>query len=299
VTQQEFERFMASVVPYPSPIPGDIVMGGFRGLELHGGGVLGLLANIWRPESRRPTLADRYPFSNAAAPIALQDIYRAHERQLFLPVPGLAPEEIDSVLPEAPGLPRMRFARGPTGLPGTTEVDAYTFLELLLRFEGDLSRTFTNHLNQHLSADLVLGQTWAHYLAPRSAEAEFADHSYLHLPEILLSYAHRDSTRDPDEIKRHFLAVELSRTDYGGYDASEALGHYTDTLGLMLDDPRLRWADTEKQQIRLWLTDLERRLPERLEEIPLQHLAHLARGLRSVQRNADRLLPTTGWFPWH
>jgi hypothetical protein len=284
VTQEDLERFRARIVARRRG--DDIVMGGVYGIELHGGGVLGLLAEHWRPEGRPATLADRAVFAGSGAPVSLQAIYDAHKRQLFVP-PGEPPG--------APALPRMRLGYEASGEPGSTDVDAFTFLSLLVHFEEDLEEPWRNELGQPLTGERVLGLAWDRYLdvgdapAAEAAAIEFSDHSYLHLPEILLAYGRRAPARDPNAIKHRFLANELRRTEYGGYDATEALGHYADTLGVLLADPRVSWADGERALVATWLAKLDENWPQNLAEVPPQHLAHLLRGLEAIDQNEGRL----------
>jgi len=286
--QDELRRFMTRIVPRRAGR--DLVMGSAHGTELHGGGVLGILVDYWRPEGRRAVLEDRYPFSSTRAPLALAEIYDSHRRQLYLPIPGKEPAQVAGAIPDAPRLSRMLFPQLQNGRSKTLQADAYSFLRILLLYEEDPAATWTNNLGQRLSADLVLGHAWDHYRSGRTAEEEFEDHSYLHLPEILLAYARRQpGQRDPNEVKRRFLSNELERTDYGGYEASEALGHYADSLGFLLAEPRIEWSSAEKRQVLEWLADLEAERFATLDDIPYQHLAHLLRGLRAVESHRARL----------
>jgi hypothetical protein len=289
VEQEHLGRFMKRIVLRRGGR--DIVPGSLDSLELHGGGVLGILVDYWRPHGRPPQLEDRFPFSWSTRPVALAEIYRSHQNQIFLPVPGLPTDEIDGQIPDSPQLPRMRFRFDEhSGSFETSEVDSYAFLGILLEYQQDLGATWVNRLNQHLSADLLLRNTWAHYLLSRSAEAEFADHSYLHLVELLLAFSHhRDVQLDPNRIKQRFLAVELRRTEYGGYEPGEALGHYTDSLGFLLESPEIEWSTGEKKQVREWLEDLEDNRLRELRGLPIAYLAHLLRGLRAIERNQARL----------
>jgi hypothetical protein len=288
VEQDELQRFLAQI--WLRRDGSDIVMGSVDGVELHGGGVLGLIAEYWRPDSRRPRLSDRYPFSWSRGPVALEEIYQSHRNQIFLPVPGLTMDGIDGELPGSPQLPRMRFEYAARGGLETSEADSYTFLGLLVAYEPDRAATWTNRLNQRLSVDSLLRNAWDHYVVHRNAKEEFDDHSYLHLMEILLAYQRTgELQRDPNEIKQRFLTTELRRTEFGGYEASEALGHYVESLGLLLTEPNIAWSDDEKRQVRDWLDDLETKRLREVEGLPVRHLAHLARGLRLVEENAARL----------
>ena len=172
-----------------------------------------------------------------------------------------------------------------------TELDAYNALYLLLRYEADLDAVWTNRLGQQLSAALLLDNAWDHYVVPRSAEEEFADHSYLHLVELLLAYNRRldaEAKRDPNDLKLRLLAVELEREEYGGYEASEALCHYVDSLGVLMAEPDVTWTSEEEARVRAWLRDVEAVRLAGIDDVPVRHLTHLVRGLVRIEENAGR-----------
>lgn len=285
VSQEELHHFMAQILLRRGE-GGDTVPGSVHGLELHGGAVLGLLLDYWRPSSRRPELSDRYPFSWARSPVALAQLYDSHRKQIFLPVPG-STQPIDAILPASPQLARMRFrTRSATGATETSERDSFAFLGALLAHEPDLGTPWSNHLNQRLSAHLLLRNAWDHYLEGSSAEVEATDPSYLHLVEVLLAYSrHPDVALEPSAIKERFLSRELRRRKFGGYEPSEALGHYADSLGFLLEDRRIGWRADERQQVREWLDYLENDPFRTLDGLPLAHLTHLLRGLRTLDRS--------------
>ena len=189
VSPEELRAFMTQI--FPRREGPDIVMSGFGGIELHGGGVLEIVASLWRPEGRRAQLSDRYPFVTAKNPVPLQEIYDSLQRQIFLPVPGVDAEAIAGQLPDVPMLARTRMRHRANGPPETSELDAFSALTLMLRYEADLDRSWTNRLGQRLSTRTLLDAAWDHYLLPRNAEQEFGDHSHLHLVEILLAYNQR------------------------------------------------------------------------------------------------------------
>ena len=287
---QQLQRFMAQI--YPRREGPDIVMAAPGGIELHGGGVLELLATLWRPNGRPAELSDAFLFVLNGSTVPLRELYDSLRRQIFLPLPGIDTEEIDGQLPTSPELPRTRLQYVQNGQLETTELDAYNALRLLLRYEGDLNTEWTNRLGQPISAAILLDSAWDHYVVPRSAEAEFADHSYLHLVELLLAYNQRlgvKARRDPNQLKQRLLSVELEREDYGGYQASEALGHYVESLGLLLAEPDVTWTNAEQAKVCAWLRDLETARLAAVDAVPVQHLAHLLRGLTLIEANATRL----------
>lgn len=182
----------------------------------------------------------------------------------------------------------MRFR-----VPGITgdravEVDAWTLLGLLVTLEPDPSATWTSHLAQHLSANLLLGETRGYYLASRDTPGEPPDHSNLHLVELLLDASRRGAT-DPDPIKQHFLAVELSRRQFDPADGTLVIAHYVESLGLLLADARLRWSAAERQQVRDWLGWVEAEPFRDLASVDPPRLTHLLRGLRLIRKNRQRL----------
>jgi hypothetical protein len=282
VSQQELLAFMRQIRVFGDP--GDLVLGTSYGWESHGAGLLDLLFTVWRPEGRAPRLDDGFWFEANRAKLPLAALYASHRNQIFLPVPGVATGEIHGALPEKPQLPRMRF-RVPGAKP--VDVDAYHFLALLIAHEPDPGATWKNHLGQPLSADLLLDQARDYYLSSSDTPAEPADHSNLHLVEVLLG-ASRRRGQDPDAIKRHFLAVELRRDAFEPADETLLLAHYTESLGLLLADPRTRWSPEERGRVRAWLGRLDARFSA-LEAEESRRLAHLLRGLRLVREHADRL----------
>jgi hypothetical protein len=290
VDQAEFHRFMAQI--HPRRDSADIAMAGAGGLELHGGGALRLLATLWRPDDRAAELSDSFPFAETRRGMQLRKIYESLRQQIFLPVPGVAREDIEAFLPPSPQLPRTRVRHAAGGKREISELDAYNALALLLRYQDDLRAQWTNRLGQRLNTQLLLDNTWDHYGIPRSAEEEFDDHSYLHLVELLLDYHRRLGTAspfDPTVLKERLLSVELERSTYGGYEASEALGHYAESLGLLLAEPGITWTPSDERKVRAWLQELEEVRLAEIGEVPPQHLAHLVRGLALIEANADRL----------
>jgi hypothetical protein len=290
VDPEELHHFTAQI--YPRRDGPDIVMGGLGGIELHGGGVLALIATLWRPNARPAELSDAFPFAWSKRAVPLREIYDSLRMQIFLPVPGIDTEAIDGQLPTAPELPRTRMQHAVDGRLGVTELDAYNALALLVRYEADPDAAWTTRLGQRLSTASLLDSTWDHYVLPRSAEQEFGDHSYLHLVEILLAYDRRadaEAPRDPNALKQRLLSVELEREAYGGYEASEALGHYVESLGLLLAEPGVTWTKAERAKVCSWLRDLETVRLAEIDDAPVQHLAHLRRGLAQIHANAARL----------
>jgi len=85
------------------------------------------------------------------------------------------------------------------------------------------------------------------------------------------------------------LSVEFERQEYAVYEASEALGHYVESLSLLLADPDVTRTTAEKTKVCTWLRDLEAVRLADIDEAPVQHLAHLLRGLAQIEANAARL----------
>jgi hypothetical protein len=257
--------------------------------------VLEFLFRHWRPDGRAARPEDRFPFLRAE--VALVRILAGHRRQIFLPVPGRAPEAIAGEIPDTPQLARMRFLVESETLGAVaTERDAYSFLRLLVASEQDFGARWKNQLGQELSVDLLLRHAWRRYLEVPSAEAEREDHSALHLVEILLSYHHRGLLQgtaaarpNPNALKRRFVAFELSRPVHETDD--ESLVHYVESLGWLLADSHVSWSAEEGAQLKAWLQELEEeRFPE-LAALEETHLAHLLGGLRRIGRHWNRLDP--------
>lgn len=266
----------------------DLVLGTDYGPESHGGGLLRLLFDYWRPDARAPRLDDRYWFEANRRDLALGRIYAAGREQIFLPVPGRTAEATGAELPRSPQLPRMffRFALpgGPTRL---VEADAYKFVSLLIELEPTRARTWFNRTGQPLNLDLLMRHVREHYLASQASSAEPPDHSNLHLVELLAAFG-----SDLAPVQQHFLTVELAQDAFDAKDEGYLLAHYVESLGHLLEVSELRWRDDGKRRVRSWLEELETSRfrdvaghdPEELEE-----LSHLAKGLRSVRTHRAKL----------
>jgi hypothetical protein len=108
--------------------------------------------------------------------------------------------------------------------------------------------------------------------------------------ELLLAFERRSGEPDgTDAIKGRFLEVELSRWGFEGDDGNEALGHYVESLGLLVADPNITWQPSEKQRVSDWLRKREQDRFHDLEAVRLPHLAHLLKGLRQIGENRTRL----------
>jgi hypothetical protein len=283
-------RWIAPISPYPD---GDgFVLAVGTTPELHGGALLDFLFRHWRPEGRAARPEDRFPFPHES--VALGTIYAGHRRQIFLPVPGRPAEAIRGALPDPPALARMLFF-AETESVQVVERDAYSFLRLLVAREDDFAASWKNEVGQELSVDLLLQHAWRHYLQERSAESERADHSNLHLVEVLLAYHHRGaegpgSSRglDPNAIKRRYMTRELARPDSETDD--EGLAHYAESLGWLLADPHVTWNADERAQVNAWLEQLEK---ERFADLAAfeegAELTHLVKGLRLLRTHRSRL----------
>ena len=272
VDQTELLAFMRQIRVF-GDAP-ELVLGVVQGFESHGGGLLALLLEHWRPEERAAELSDRFAFESTAVSVPLSAIYASHLDQIFLPVPGNTPK-----------IARMLFR-----VPGAqgVEADAYQFLGLLIEHEMDLERIWTNSQGQRLSGALLLDQARRYYLESRDTASEPEDHSNLHLVEVLLASSRRQG-RDPEEIQRHFFEVELQRRDFDPEDEPLLLGHYAESLGHLVADPRVHWSSREKAQARDWLAWLEEGHFRDLEAIEPRHLTHLFLGLRLVDEHRARL----------
>jgi len=288
VAQDDLAAFMGQVRLHGSGL--DLALGTDYALEPHGGGLLRLLFDYWRPDSRAPRLDDRYGFEVNRRPLALGQLYVAGRGQLFLPVPGVAPEASGGRLPDSPQLPRM-FAR--FSLPGgpvrTVESDAYKLLSLLIELEPDPSRTWRNRTAQPLSVELLMRHVRAHYLASPASFVDPPDHSNLHLVELLVAFGSADPASDLPAIQRHFLTVELAQRAFDPGDAGFLLAHYVESLGQLLEASALDWSDDEKRRVRSWLVDLEENRFRDIAGEDLERLCHLAKGLRSVRARRAEL----------
>lgn len=284
VSQPELHRFMAQIRTHGGGA--DLSLGTLARPESHGGGLLRLLFDHWRPGGRPARLDDAYPFAADQPAVALRRFYDAGRQQLHLP---------DS-RSGSTALPRMtyRFA-GPFAQDRVVDRDAYAFLDLLIALESDPSRTWTNRLGQRLSLETLVQSIRAAYMSRPALRSEPADHSLLHLAELLVAYEEATGSGGLPAVRRRFVDSELGADDPDPGFATELLGHRAETLGRLLAADELVWRGRDRRSVRDWLAVLETSGFGDVEEVPLQHLAHLAAGLRSVRRHADRL--TAGTFP--
>jgi hypothetical protein len=248
----------------------DLALGTEFGPESHGGGLLRLLFDFWRPEGRAPRLDDRYRFASNGAELELGRLYRAHQQQL--------------VLPDA-GLPRMRFRFGlPGGPVRDVELDAYKFLSLLIEREPDATRTWTNRTGQSLSMERLIARVREHHLAHPASSSDPPDHTNLHLVELLVAFG-----RDLEGVQRRFLAVDLAQETFEPKDASFLLSHTAESLGRLLEAPGLAFREEDAQRVTRWLAELERTRFLDVASEDLESLCHLARGLRAVRAQQAKL----------
>lgn len=262
----------------------DLALGTDFALETHGGGLLRLLFDHWRPAGRPPRLDDRYGFEANRSPLALGQLYAAGRAQLFLPLPGVAPEAVGDRLPDSPQLPRMFVRFGLSGGPvRIVESDAYKLLSLLIELEPDPTRSWRNRTGQRLSVERLMRHVREHYLASAAKVAEPPDHSNLHLVELLVAFGSAGPARDLDAIQQHFLTVELAQQAFDAQDAGYLISHYVESLGHLLQAPALRWHDEDRRRVRIWLAELEESRFRDVDGEGLETLCHLAKGLRSVR----------------
>ena len=288
VTQADLDAFMQRV-HFHGEGP-DLVLGSELAPELHGGGVLRLLFDYWRPQGRRPRLDDRYWFASNRSHLELRSVYDAGRQQIFLPVPGEPPESTRGRLPDSPQLPRMRFRFGLPGGPlRSVEADSYKFLSLLIELEPDHSRSWLNGTGQRLSVALLMRHVRESYLASQPSLAEPSDHSKLHLVELLVAFRGSAAAGDLAAVQQHFLGAELAQGAFDATDAGQLLAHQVESLGRLLEVPTLRWSDAEKRRVRAWLAKLEEGRFADIAKEDLEPLCHLAKGLRSVRDQQAKL----------
>jgi hypothetical protein len=250
----------------------DLTLGTEFDPEAHGGGLLRMLFDQWRPEGRAPRLGDRYPFTGGA--LALERLYRAYQQQILLPGPEVPP-----------GLPRMRFRFGlPGGRVRDVERDAYKFLSVLIELEPDRSQTWSNRAGQTLSVERLMANVRGHYLATAAPASDPPDHSTLHQVELLVAYG-----VELEPIQQHFLASDLAQRALAPADASFLLSHSAESLGHLLDAPALAWDADARRQVRRWLGALEQDHFRDVAAEDLESLCHLTVGLRVVRAHQAQL----------
>jgi len=271
VTQPQLLAFMGQIRVHGDG--DDLVLGTEFGPESHGGGLLRLLFDEWRPDGRAPRLSDRFAFAGAG-PVELGRLYRAYQRQLFLPGPGGAPR-----------LPRMRFGfQLPGGPRRDLELDAYKFVSLLIELEPDPARRWTNRIGQELSVASLMEQVRGVYLASAAPVTDPPDHSNLHLVELLARFG-----ADLGPVQRHFVATELAQRELAPGDRDFLLSHQAESLGRLLDVAGLAWSADDGLAVRRWLAVLEDERFRDVEAIDAESLCHLAKGLRSVRAHQAAL----------
>jgi hypothetical protein len=250
----------------------ELALGDESGLEAHGGGILRLLVEHWRPEAHAATLDDRFPFEAGRRPLALRRLYEAGRSQLFLPRGPF------------PQLPRMRVRFRAAGEPvRRLESDAYHFLALLLALEPDRTRSWAARSGESLSVELLMRNAHAHYLAGRSDAAAAYDHSNLHLVELLVAFG-----EELAPVQRRFLDGDLAQQEFGPLDARFVLAHDAEALGRLLAVPALPWGPEERRRVVGWLARLEERFGD-VDDASLDALSHLAFGLRAVRAERAKL----------
>jgi len=268
VTQPELDAFMRQTRFHGDGA--DLALGTAFGPESHGGGLLRLLFDHWRPEGRRPRLDDRWFFPDNGAALELGRLYAAYRQQLFLPDAGL---------------PRMRFRFAlPGGTARDVELDTYKLLSLLIELEPDPARAWTNRTGQPLSVERLLARVRAHYLARPAPPADPPDHSELHLVELLVAYG-----RELEPVQQRFLAEDLAPRALAPQDASFLLAHAAESLGRLLEAPGLDWNEADAARVTAWLAELERTRFLDVEREDLESLCHLTAGLRAVRAQHAKL----------
>jgi len=272
VSPADLEEFMRSVRIQGSGA--DLALGNELGVESHGGGHLRLLFDHWRPESRPPTLDDRYRFEADRRYVELRRFYEAGRQQIFLPY--ARPSQL-------PPLPRMLIRWQPQkGGAQLVDSDAYKFLSLLIELEPDPARGWSNRQAQQLSVDQLMRRVRENYLASRPSPVGPMDHSSLHLVELLVAYGKHDPGFDFAAIREHLLAVELVQPDLDPEVAATLRAHHAESLGHLLTAPGQSWSAGDKERAKAWLRELEE---QHFEDAPedVEPLSHLGRGLRLVR----------------
>jgi hypothetical protein len=248
----------------------DLALGTEFAPESHGGGLLRLLFDHWRPEGRAPRPEDAVRFAPDRRALPLARLLGAQRRQL--------------VLPES-GLPRVRFRFAlPGGPRREVDLDAWKLLGVLIEQEPDPAREWTSREGQPLSLARLMERVRAHYLAREAPAADPPDHSELHLVELLAAYG-----RELAPVRARFLGADLAQHALAPADASFLLGHTAQALGSLLAAPALDWSEADSRRVSAWLARLEAERFRDVEREDLESLCHLAKGLREVRAHAAKL----------
>ena len=272
VSPADLEAFMRGVRVQGSGA--DLALGTEDGVEAHGGGYLRLLFDDWRPESRPPTLDDRYRFEVDRRYVELRRFYEAGRQQIFLPY--ARPSQV-------PPLPRMLIRWQPkSGGAQLVDSDAFKFLSLLIELEPNPAQSWSNRQAQQLSVDQLMRRVRENYLTSPPSPAGPLDHSSLHLVQLLVAYGKQDPAYDFAAIREHLLGVELAQPDLDPKVAATLRAHHAESLGHLLAAPGLAWSEVDKERAKHWLRELEE---QHFEDAPedVEPLSHLGRGLRLVR----------------
>lgn len=256
----------------------------FRARESHGGTFLNELLRFWQPEGRKARLQDRYVFANGAR--ALEDIYLAHKKQLFIP-------PVEQGVPSFPVM-LLPFATD-EGKTVVEPADSYQVLLLVLDNTpgAQFGSEWLNIVNRPLSVDSLVAQVRTAYLTNPKPGTLSGDHTSYHALEILVKHAEKSPARpDLQDVKRRFLEVELSETALleNAPLRHGLIAHYLQALGYLLSHERLRLSAGEKAHITAWLGKVEGYYPGNLAQVGGVHeLAHALQGLRLIQEHAQKL----------
>lgn len=279
ISQAELAAFMTQIRVHGEGA--DLTLGVVRQPESHGGAVLALLLDHWRPEARLPRLDDRYPFEARPSGVDLQSLYDAYGQQIGLPKAG------------SDQLPRMRFqfAPSPNAVPldrRWVEADAFAFLGALIQFEPDPSRVWRNRVGQSISLDRLMTELRRGYLASEPPDREPDDHSVLHVVPLLVAYEAAFPGAGLEEVRDHFVARELAVKRGGSGPFDEVQVHRMEALGALVSAEGLAWSEQDYARVSDWLRGLGPGT-ETVAETQLNHLTHLTKGLRALRDSWHRL----------
>jgi hypothetical protein len=129
---------------------------------------------------------------------------------------------------------------------------------------------------------LLMEHVRSHYLAGHASPALPADHSELHLVELLVTYAARDPAGDLAPVRDRFLRVEVEQRDFAADAVNAIVSHQVESLGRLLAAPGLAWPAGDRARVREWLSELEAGRFRDPSQLDLDSLSHLAWGLRAI-----------------
>lgn len=185
-------------------------------------------------------------------------------------------------------IPYLNYDDLPSGYVGGPK-DIYQFLKaaMVLMPVQEWDQPWTNSQGESVSVKNIaegLADFYLHHWGLHGG-----DHSLYH-PEVLLHYYDKKGL-DPSPIKKVFLERELHQIPSDLYEGD--VGHFTETLGVLLSRENISWSPEELEVARTWVNEVRQFLVDKdllkLNIDDIYESAHLLRGLRLIAKHQDKL----------